>query len=216
MFRFSRIRASAAANASCPCISEFQKYKTQIGVGTAAVVVGVWMLASTKARHSYDSEQQRNARVVAVEEAVNLQTQAIKRIQQDLKIAQTAVLGQETTLRKLSDSLIALEKSFLTRAEELAKAVDAAGKTVVDTGRRSESELSHHRARLAELNASRAETEARLRIFEKQVQQCREVPAPTLVVPAAAVASTTQTEDVVAVVEVVPVVVVAAVDDAKQ
>ncbi|CUG87075.1 Hypothetical protein, putative [Bodo saltans] len=218
MFRFSRMRACAAANASCPCVSEFQKYKTQIGAGVGAVVVGVWMLASAKARKSYDQEKQRNERIVVIEETINNQSQSIKRLQQDLKVAQTAVLGQETTLRKLSDSLIALEKSFLTRAEELAKAVDAAGKSVVDTNRRSEHELSSHRTRLAELHASRAETEARLRIFEKQVQQCREVPAPppALVVPAAVIATQTEEETVVPVVVqpvVVAVVEVAATND---
>jgi hypothetical protein len=208
MFRVSRLRASAAANASCPCISEFQKYKTHIGAGVGAVAVTVWMLASARARAYYDQEKQRNERIVIMEETMNVQTQSIKRLQQDLKVAQTAVLGQESTLRKLSDSLIALEKSFLARAEELSKAVDAAGKSVVDTKLRSEHELSSHRSRLAELHASRAETEARLRIFEKQVQQCREVPVapPALAVPAPVIATQTMEEDVVVPVVVQPVV----------
>lgn len=175
MFRFSRRAAQASsAPVECPCVSNFQRYKTRIGAGVGLFTVGVWLLGSSYARRSYDIEQHRNKRIVGIEETINKQTGTIKKLQEDLKVAQAAVLGHEATLRKLSDALVALEKYFDSRCQELTSAVESTGKSVVDTNRMTEAELKAHRSRLAELHASRAETEARLRVFETQVMQCRE------------------------------------------
>lgn len=193
--RFSGSEAAAASSACCGCCKSFQQYKTQFAAGGAFVVLSGLYFGNSRSAARAAKDNAVADKLKALEDDNARATAKISALQKEVKVVQTAVLSQESTIRKLADSLTDLARDLAEKSAYLSKAIEEAEAKTQTVEKTSEKELARQRTRLAELSALKAETDARFGLVEKQVMRCREPIAPVLPQPVPTVVSeTTQTE----------------------
>lgn len=174
---------SAEGCAKCPCFGSYEKYKSQIQIGGLAALGGCLLIwNSTNRARKYVHEKQET-RFKNLEDDQMKNSASVVKLQKELKVAQAAILGQEATIRKLTDALSNTEKELLNKTEQLQAAIAKADEKSDEVDKRANYELKEQRKRLAAINALKAETDARFAIFEQKVKQCHDIPAP-VVIPA--------------------------------
>lgn len=176
----------------CACFNQFSQFKTHFAAGGAAVTLAGYLFVSSRSKAQRQREKEFNEKIKALEdEQLRLTTQG-NRFAKDLKLAQSTILGQEATIRKLTESLTTVGNDLSAAEKRLSSAIEITGSKTESLAAVTERELAQQRRRLADVAALKAETDARFVMFEKKVKQCHEVPTPALVVAAPAVASDAQ------------------------